>query len=156
MTANPGTYWKRKFRDKLKPLMYSVRLYRYSYEPTHCPGGWGNDRDEFDVEADVAYHIDNPTATVCRNGLLGDIEILDIKGFYFSSMTSSQLKMLAIDTLDVNEGVFVIDGYINMDWPVVIEYPADTFHSVIFCRDLVLADVAIARYAKLKKTEYTP
>jgi hypothetical protein len=135
--------------------MYSVRLYRYFYEPTHCPGGWDNDRNEFDIEADTAYHLEHPTATVCRNGLLGEIEIVDIKGFYFSSLTSSQLKMLAINTLDINEGVFVIDGYIDMKWPVVIEYPADTFHSVIFSRNLVLADVTIAQYAKLKKTEYT-
>jgi len=150
--ANVGAYWKKKFRQKLTPLMYAVKVYRYSEEPAHCPGGWGENSGEFDPEADFLYHSDNPTATACRNGLIGELISEDIKGFYFSDLKQSQMDELSIGTLDENEGVFIVDGFVNLHSVVTIEYPVGIFHQFVFKRDLLIGEDIIAQYGKVRKS----
>lgn len=149
--ASIGAYWKKKFRQKLTPLMYAVKVYRYEEEPAHCPGGWGVS-GEFDPEADFLYHSDNPTAPACRNGLVGDLISEDVKGFYFSDLKQSQMFEMNIGTLDENEGVFIVDGFINLANVVTIEYPAGTFHQFVFKRDLLIGEDVIAQYGKVRKS----
>jgi len=147
-----GEYWKKKFRQKLTPLMYNVKIYRYSEEPARCPGGWGGNSNEFDQEADFLYHSDNPSSPACRNGLIGELISEDVKGFYFDDLKASQMAEMNIGTLDENEGVFIVDGFVNLEEVVTIEYPVGQFHQFIFKRDLKLGEDVIAQYGKVRKS----
>jgi len=150
--ANIGDYWKKKLKLKLLPVLFDMTVHQYSVAPTKCPGGWTSNSSEFDSEADFLYHSDNPAADVCRNGLIGEVVETAIHGFYSSSLTESQMTQMEIGTLDENEGVFICDGYTDLTNVICIEYPAGTYHSIIFQRDMIVADVVIAKYAKLRKS----
>ncbi len=145
--------WKRTFRQKVAPLMNTVRLTRWIDTPVHCVGGWNTDRNEYDYIADAAYHATNPTVPVCRLGLLGEVENYDIKGFYSDNLTASQMFEMNFGTLDAGEGFFIVDGYTDLTNAISMEYPAGTYRSFIFIREFVIGDVVLARYAKVRKME---
>jgi len=144
--------WKSIFRSKLLKIMYDIDIYQYHTTPTNCAGGWNTDRNEYDSEADAAYHIAHPTAPTCHSGKVGTIEKVETHGFYFSTLTESQMAELGIGVLDVNEGVYICDGYIDLTNAIAIEYPTGQFHSFIYKRNLSVGDDVIAQYAVVRKT----
>jgi hypothetical protein len=132
--------------------MYGITTYVYEVAPTECPGAFYADSHEYDFEADTAYHLANPSAQSCRNGIIGTIVETDIHGFYFDNLKESQMKEMNIGTLDENEGVVIFDGYIALDNIIAIEYPSGIFHQFIFKRDLKIGDEVIAQYGKVRKS----
>jgi hypothetical protein len=132
--------------------MYNVIVYRYTEAPTKCPGGWGENSGEYDPEADFLYHSDNPEAPACNNGLIGEIASEEIKGFYFSELKESQMMELDVGTLDENEGIFIVDGFVDLENIVTLEYPSGEYHQFIFKRDLKIGEDVIAQYGKVRKS----
>jgi hypothetical protein len=150
--ANVGLYWKNKLRRQLTKVAYDVVTYGYEAAPTKCPGAWPEDTEEYDFEADAAYHLANPEAEVCRNGLIGTIVTTEVKGFYFDNLKESMIIELGIGNLDENEGVFIADGYVNLENIVTIEYPTGVFYQFIFKRDIRVGTEIIAQYGKVRKS----
>jgi len=144
-----GIYWKNKFMQKLTPIMYAMVLHKYDGVTSQCPSAL-NDRYEFDVEADTLYHQENPTADICNGGIIGTVVAIDIKGFYFESLTESQMAMLNVGTLNENEGVFIVDGFTDLTGAICIEYPTGIFYQIIFMRDLKVGEEIITKYGKCK------
>ncbi len=152
--ASSAERYQKTFIDKLRPVMYPMVLHRFVETPIHCSGGWDTARNEYDAAADTAYHIANPEAPVCRHGLVGTIEIIDIKGFYFDNLKESMLQELRFGVLDVNEGVLIVDGLTDLTHVIVIEYPTGVYYYPIFIRPLNVATTTIAQFAKVRKAAY--
>ncbi len=150
--TNVGLYWKNILRRQLAKVAYDIVTYAYAAAPTKCPGAWPEERDEYDLEADSAYHLANPTAEVCRNGILGTIVATPIKGFYFDNLKESMIAELDIGVIDDNEGVFIADGYVGLENIVAIEYPTGSFYQFIFKRDIRVGTEVIAQYGKVRKS----
>lgn len=133
--------------------MYSINLTRYIEEPRHCAGGWDTERNEYDFAADAYYHSAYPDAPTCVNGLLTEVEVLPIKGFLFDTLTAAQIEMTSFGNLNVGESIFIVDGLTDLTNSVSIEYPETVHHMILFCRPLIIADVTVAQYAKVKLME---
>ena len=147
--ASLGESWKLKFMRKLQPVMYDMVLYRYTSEPTQCPGAF-NTNGDYDLEADTEYHVLNPSSPECSNGIIGTPEHLMIKGFYFDNLDESMIKLMNIGDINENEGVFIADGYTDLTNAICIEYPTGTYYQFVFIRDLKIADSVITQYGKLR------
>lgn len=145
-----GTYWQNKFVLKLTPIMYDITVYRYEAAPTDCPGAFAEDSHEYDSEADIAYHIANPSAPACVNGVVGTLLSVESKGFLFTELNESQMSRLNFGTLDENEAVVIFAGTVDLTNIVSIQYPVGTFYEFIYKRDLSIADTVIAQYGKVR------
>jgi hypothetical protein len=152
MANNVGLYWKNVLRRKLSTIAYPITVHRYDIAPTECPGAFSSDSHEYDLEADTAYHLDNPSAPFCRNGIVGDIVSEEVVGFYLSELKQSQMIEMQIGTLDENEAVALFDGYVGLDNIVAIEYPIGVYHQFEFKRDISVGTEIIAQYGKVRKS----
>jgi hypothetical protein len=146
-----GETAQRKLFNKLTPYACDIEITKMTGSPQKCPGGWDEDSNEFDAALDYDYHQANPAAPACTNGLTNEFETETIKGFIFESLSRADIEILQIGNFEVGEAVFITSGIPNLINLVTLHYRGE-YYKVEFIRDLVIANVVIARYGKIRKS----
>lgn len=91
----------------LKRIANTIKIQTQA-DPTPCPGAYGTYSNQYDPRADRIYHVDNPGATVCTDGMISpSVTTKTVLGFHFPNLNDAERELMSIGPLNSNEAIFL-------------------------------------------------